>query len=373
MTFLCARLHKAKQHWRLGVSLIFFSYASIALRFGLIQWAKHEGHDPTDPILYHELWANILSAWWLGLLHGCRGTELAKRYRALHLGMAYGFVGSFASWQLSMSLALIRVAVPFRLYLLGLATTLSLGVMAFYVGVHMMLLWCWAMLILRPIERLAFLRRTAPVRTQDVELSQPREEIPRDDKAAAESLTTTLPPEEAAAERAKATNEDDLERGSIVLYHILLVGVEAGTTAFVVCLFAAPDWKGLWFSFLMAPIACWLRYWLSLYNTRFPYPIFTLAVNFIGTMILTLAVIAHMALENDRYPDTKGDRAWNDPALYLLPAVAVGFAGSFTTFSTFVAEIASLSLLKTYVYGLGTLLLLQVPLLLVNGIYYWAS
>jgi len=376
ITSVCKFLRKAKRPWRIWVSLTFFAYVSIALRFGFIQWAKDEDHDPTDPILYHELWANIFSAWWLGLLHGCRDTDTAKRYRALHQGMAAGVVGSFASWQLSMALALTRASVAFRLYLLGLLATLSFGLTAFYIGVHMMMLWCWMMRMLRPMERLAYLRRKMPVkRTTDLELQKSATVPPLEETGWKPGHEVTLPPAEAAEEMKKENQPAIVEEdsGSQVVYHVLLILVEASTTAFVVCLFAAPRWKGLWFSFLCAPLACWFRYWLLRYNTRFALPLFTLSLNFIGSVICATATIIYMAVENEKFPGLYDRLGWDDPALYLLPAIATGLAGSLSTFSTFLYELVSLSLVKTYLYGLGTLVIVQLTLLLIYGIYDWTT
>lgn len=54
-----------------------------------------------------------------------------------------------------------------------------------------------------------------------------------------------------------------------------------------------------------------------------------------------------------------------------LTGVTTGFCGCLTTVSTFAVELTSLSLRGTYIYGLCSVILAQLGLVIIRGVYLW--
>ncbi|EFC36416.1 predicted protein [Naegleria gruberi] len=109
--------------------------------------------------------------------------------------------------------------------------------------------------------------------------------------------------------------------------------------------------QSLCLTLLVAPLGCLLRYLICKLNItfkaveRFQMPIFTLAVNIIGSLILVI-------LQGTAYVSgfTSG------VAVYWIDAFSVGFCGSLTTVSTFIQEVYGLNhTFKKYLYSLSSI------------------
>eukprot|EP00026_Physarum_polycephalum_P009530 Phypoly_transcript_09658.p1 GENE.Phypoly_transcript_09658~~Phypoly_transcript_09658.p1 ORF type:complete len:414 (+),score=52.29 Phypoly_transcript_09658:114-1355(+) len=113
------------------------------------------------------------------------------------------------------------------------------------------------------------------------------------------------------------------------------------------------------FSCLFAPFGALLRWYLAIYNLKFPkFPVFTFLVNFVGSMLL-----AGFTILASRSHNLAGSAALN--------GAVTGFCGALTTTSTFLNEARILDTKYSFIYVIVSVFGTQIILLVINGPYYW--
>ena len=119
--------------------------------------------------------------------------------------------------------------------------------------------------------------------------------------------------------------------------------------------------QGICISLLLSPAGALIRYRMGLRNKRWrPFPIFTLAANLAGCMVTgSMGAVLASGVTSKDHP--------------LAVGVATGFAGSLSTVSTFMAEVATLKspyeqhryLGTTHLLAQGLLLAINLPVALI--------
>lgn len=116
------------------------------------------------------------------------------------------------------------------------------------------------------------------------------------------------------------------------------------------------------FSFILASLGAYIRWHLAPWNnTLHHFKLGTFIANTLGTLILGAASVLDEHYGEEAGRVLKG----------LIFGVITGFCGCLTTVSTFIVELTSLSLEGSYLYGFVSLMVAQVGLLAIRGIYWW--
>lgn len=118
----------------------------------------------------------------------------------------------------------------------------------------------------------------------------------------------------------------------------------------------------LMFSCVFSFVGTYTRWHLAPLNAVFKdFKLGTFLVNVLGSWILgaTLVLKKHFGSQLDQL------------GAAALTGVATGFCGCLTTVSTFAVELTSLSLRGTYIYGLCSVILAQLGLAIIRGVYLW--
>jgi len=147
-------------------------------------------------------------------------------------------------------------------------------------------------------------------------------------------------------------------------YHIL--GCVALNVICIPLLVINDKWEIL-FAFLFAPFGSLMRFGLSFLNLSYkPIPLGTLLANLLGSLLLACVTIVRE--HYDCFDNT------SRPELYdgILSGLGLGFCGTLTTVSTFVAELNILPLKRAYIYGGGSIILAQVITFFTYGAYKWS-
>ena len=132
-------------------------------------------------------------------------------------------------------------------------------------------------------------------------------------------------------------------------------------------------WRGpQLYSLCLSPVGCLLRFYLALqYNGRIPsFPLGTFSANVGGTMVLGIG----FSLQHSSIPisnSTLGGGSYT--ACQLLQAVMEGFCGSLTTVSTWVLELSTLRRGHAYVYGMVSLVVSLIVLVVEVGPLRWTK
>ncbi|RKF44298.1 Fluoride export protein 1 [Golovinomyces cichoracearum] len=117
----------------------------------------------------------------------------------------------------------------------------------------------------------------------------------------------------------------------------------------------------LLFSLVLAPLGCFIRYYVSLYlNSRIiSFPLGTFAVNVAGTVILGISYdLQHVTL-------------WGILGCQILQGLQSGFCGCLTTVSSLIAELNSLPRKHAYIYGAVSILVSLCLLIIIMGSLLW--
>ena len=121
---------------------------------------------------------------------------------------------------------------------------------------------------------------------------------------------------------------------------------------------------GLMFSCVFSFAGSYTRWHLAPLNAMFiDFKLGTFLVNVLGSWILGATVILR-----ERF----GSQL-NQFGLAALTGVTTGFCGCLTTVSTFAVELSTLSLRGTYIYGLCSVVLAQLGLVIIRGVYQWTT
>jgi fluoride ion exporter CrcB/FEX len=137
----------------------------------------------------------------------------------------------------------------------------------------------------------------------------------------------------------------------------------------VICLMAVSSWRAWCFTALIAPIACWMRYYVSLWlnpkNKQFPFGTFT--VNIIAVTVLAVVVLLMRGKLKEG-----GQIVTSELSCQILQGLDDGFCGTLSTVSTFVVELHNLRLGRSYIYAGSTIILGFCIMVVIVGSYNWA-
>lgn len=307
--------------------------------------------------------------------------------KRIYTGLSTGFCGcltTFSSWQFDAVVALSRGSiVTFIFYqLIGLSAALNMFLLGRYMGIG--LIWCARRVIAknqryrnqeqndRSAQEMEQMHHGTGHTADDEEQHSQEEAAEHGDPDIVEALIESEPHAESVASeivqelRHRAyipmTFKVVFESMLIIVSVLLTLAIIVSLSLSTVSLFLAK------YSYIlcMAPLGCLLRFLLckgnrvTLNNKRLPFPvripIFTLLVNVIGSIVLVAADVGLLAIS------TSG--AAMPLATFALQGITVGFAGSFTTVSTFVQEIHVLHYIRHKCIYLVTSILLTDALLI---------
>jgi len=121
-------------------------------------------------------------------------------------------------------------------------------------------------------------------------------------------------------------------------------------------------WRGrAMFAMVFAPVGCLGRFYLSLFlNGKLPsFPLGTFTVNIFGTAIIGMCYdLQHVPLGGVT-------------GCQVLQGIELGFCGCFTTVSTWVSELSSLSRTHAYRYGAASVIVALCFLIVIMGSMQW--
>lgn len=151
---------------------------------------------------------------------------------------------------------------------------------------------------------------------------------------------------------------EGLSRGCVIAETVSIVAAWLCCTVLVVALPFEFSRFDLMFSAVLAVAGTYVRWHLAPLNSVFSdFKLGTFVVNVLGSWILGSVLVVE---------DHFGPRL-NTLGLAFLTGVATGFCGCLTTVSTFAVELTSLSLRGSYIYGLTSVVLAQLGLILIRG------
>ncbi|KAH7056070.1 CrcB-like protein-domain-containing protein [Linnemannia elongata] len=123
------------------------------------------------------------------------------------------------------------------------------------------------------------------------------------------------------------------------------------------------SWRRIVLACCFAPAGAILRWYLSRFNSRSKlFPLGTFAANLGGSIILAAIVCL-------QHTSAAGGKS--TLICHVLSGLQDGFCGCLTTISTFALEIKSLPRRASYVYGVVSVVVTQVFMLLIVGSYMW--
>lgn len=118
------------------------------------------------------------------------------------------------------------------------------------------------------------------------------------------------------------------------------------------------------FSFILASLGTYTRWHLAPWNTALRhFKLGTFMANILSTLILGTASVLEEHYDSDTGRVVEG----------LIFGVRIGLCGSLSTVSTFIVELTSLSRADSYVYGVVSIAIAQIALLVIRGTYWWTT
>ena len=146
----------------------------------------------------------------------------------------------------------------------------------------------------------------------------------------------------------------------------VLLGLGSWSAAILLTAFSPQQhWRGrVTFALVFAPVGCLLRFYASKYlNARIPsFPLGTFTINILGTIVLGMCF--------DLQHSTSV--ASGVLSCQVLQSVMDGFCGSATTVSTWVAELNSLKRRHGYLYGVTSVVVALLFLIVIMGSLQWS-
>ncbi|KAI8353145.1 CrcB-like protein-domain-containing protein [Mortierella sp. GBAus27b] len=123
------------------------------------------------------------------------------------------------------------------------------------------------------------------------------------------------------------------------------------------------SWRHVTLATCFAPLGAILRWYLSRFNSRIKtFPVGTFAVNIGGSLILAAIVCLQ---------HTPGAGGTSPLACQVLSGLQDGFCGCLTTISTFALELRTLPRRASYIYGVVSVVVAQLGMLIVLGTFVW--
>lgn len=145
---------------------------------------------------------------------------------------------------------------------------------------------------------------------------------------------------------------------------ILIVALWVFSTVLVTFLPFYFNQSDLMFSCVFSFAGTYTRWHLAPLNAVFKdFKLGTFLVNVLGSWILgaTLVLKKHFGGQLDEL------------GVAALTGLTTGFCGCLTTVSTFAVELTSISLRGAYIYGLCSVVLAQLGLVIIRGVYLWTK
>ena len=143
-----------------------------------------------------------------------------------------------------------------------------------------------------------------------------------------------------------------------------IVGVWVCSTILIILLPFHFNQFHLLFSFVLASAGAYTRWHLAPLNSLISnFKLGTMVANVLGSWILGATAVMLKHFEGDI----------SDLSEAALTGVATGFCGCLTTVSTFAVELTLLTTRGSYFYGLSSIILAQVGLIVIQGGYEWTK
>ncbi|KAI9017957.1 CrcB-like protein-domain-containing protein [Phycomyces nitens] len=145
-------------------------------------------------------------------------------------------------------------------------------------------------------------------------------------------------------------------------YSVIVFGILCWLGVVFAAIFTTNQ-KELALACVFAPVGALLRWYLSFYNIYRAqrFPLGTFIANIFGT-----GVLAALALS------LSGPQI-SSMSCAVVQALADGFCGCLTTISTFMVELNTLSMRRSYVYGMTTIVIAQCLMFVILGPYIWVK
>ncbi|KAJ3182154.1 hypothetical protein HDU85_003196 [Gaertneriomyces sp. JEL0708] len=294
--------------------LILFSVAGVLIRIGLLK--LHTYRDaPIAPVVYPQVVGCVLIGWL-----NANKRAIAKSYYPLFIGLATGLCGSittFSGWSLSTFIAFGNLETQAS----GHSVLAGIGVIIVVLGMSIV-----AVMFGEQFARLLTLEKASG------NSSQPKLNFVEQTQGPTTENYFTL-----------------VLAAAVVIVVVLL-------SIFVVA------HRGIWFATLFGPPGTIIRFKLSklnVRNMRFAYG--TFIANILGTALLAGLFIA-------RYKVPLHSTSCN-----IIVGFSDGFCGCLTTVSTFIIELRSMPTRYAYGYGLTSIFVGQIVMVVIAGAYVWSQ
>lgn len=308
----CYQKGSCREHLVYFCALSVASYAGVLARIYLGELVRWNGLP-----LFRSFYAEVVGTAIMGLTISHKKL-LERGHKALYQAIATGLCGSittFSAWNFEAASALLKLEekVPdIATRIIGWATILLLGF-----GMPFAAL-CFG-------KHLSFLSPWSDKRAGD---GQPRE---------AGVLCRTI------ADTA-------------------IVGLWICSTVLIILLPFHFNWFRFLFSFVFASVGAYTRWHLAPLNSLITnFKLGTIIANVLGSWILGGIVVVLKHFEGELSVLSRA----------ALTGVGTGFCGCLTTVSTFAVELTTLTTRGSYFYGLCSVILAQVGLIVILGVYEW--
>ncbi|KAG0061447.1 hypothetical protein BGZ89_011440 [Linnemannia elongata] len=341
--------------------IIPFSIMGLLIRLGLVSIETFAGQQ-----VFALAWPQFIGCLLMGLFVSTRGwidgglvlpSSASKGHwigAFVYIGLSSGLCGSittFSSWNLALFNELINTANvsrhPFQNILSALTelvATLALSISGLQLGYHL----GEALLQLATNWGLGSRRRSHAL-SSPITASQPSSIL---------DISPALTPPSPPVPPNRWTILDIVIVSAAI---ILWTGVICA--AILVPRESRLSWRHIVLACCFAPAGAILRWYLSRFNSRSKlFPLGTFAANLGGSIILAAIVCL-------QHTSAAGGKS--TLICHVLSGLQDGFCGCLTTISTFALEIKSLPRRASYVYGVVSVVVTQVFMLLIVGSYMW--